>query len=285
MSSASGGLFHSPGAQNAKANHLTSKIETVQFYFEDANKEYLYKTLLERACGLPPMGWGVYCLGSKTAILRESSVYENAGKQGPSRVFIVDKDFDDLHGKTESRASLYYWRSYSVENYLVNEDALVSVVSGRTTIPPADVRARLNFRGWLQQAQRSLIEFTQACFLAQTVGMPNLNDVGRFCSFGGGIKEVPMEMFVNSTFEDARVEKARNRYSAQLHEISHDPRHLPGKYLLCSMSAHVFWVFGVKAQVSLRVFMHNLILNLDKSMIDDEFIRLIEGVMNKATCV
>ncbi len=277
MNDASVGLFHGPSAQSAKANHLTSKIEKIQFYFEDANKEHLYKTLLERACELPPLDWGVYCLGSKTAVLRESRAYENAERKGPIKIFVVDKDFDDLHGRTEWHATLYYWRNYSFENYVVNEDALVSVVSGRTTMPPGDVRAKLNFNSWLQQTQWSLIEFTQACFLAQNVGLPNLQDVGRFCSFGSGIKDDAVEEFVNSTFEDPAVARERNHYSAQLHEIADDPRHLPGKYLLDSMSAHVFRTFGIKAKMSRRVFMHNLVLNMDKSMIDEEFISLVEA--------
>ena len=128
----------------------------------------------------------------------------------------------------------------------------------------------------LQETQRRLIEFTQACFLAQNIGMVNLNDVGRFRSFGSGINEGAIGEFVKITFEGARAAKERGRYATQFDEIAHNPRHLPGKYLLNSMSAHVFETFSIKAQVPLRVFMHNLVLNLDKSMIDEEFINLVD---------
>lgn len=106
MNDASMGLFHSPRAQNAKATHLTSRIEKIQFFFEDGNKEHLYKTLLERTCELPPLGWRVYCLGSKTAVVRESRIYESVEQKGPIKIFVVDKDFDDLRGKTERHACL-----------------------------------------------------------------------------------------------------------------------------------------------------------------------------------
>lgn len=89
---------------------------TAIFYFEDSEHESFYERLLQRLIpNLRP--FQVICLGGKAKIIskaKESHVSE------VRRIFVLDKDFDDLLGSVFSRGGVYYLRSFSVENYLVD---------------------------------------------------------------------------------------------------------------------------------------------------------------------
>jgi len=88
---------------------------TVLFYAEDENWEEFYTSLLRRI--YPDLELNeVFCLGGKGKIRKRVKEKAPDGKQ---RVFLVDKDFDDLLGQLIEGPEVAYLGRYSIENYFI----------------------------------------------------------------------------------------------------------------------------------------------------------------------
>jgi hypothetical protein len=100
-----------------------AEFQEVLFYFEDANHEAVYERFVAKLFPKLKIS-NIFCLGGKSEILKK--IKENSQK-GKARVFIVDKDFDDLLKKLSVHDELYYLTRYSLENYLLNWDAIKEI--------------------------------------------------------------------------------------------------------------------------------------------------------------
>jgi tRNA pseudouridine-54 N-methylase len=95
------------------------------FYFEDANYEAVYERLLKKL--IPSLKrFAVACTGGK-AVSR--GVAKRSKEAALPCIVIVDKDYDDLLGdfKKNDELGMLYLRRYSLENYLVEVDALIEI--------------------------------------------------------------------------------------------------------------------------------------------------------------
>lgn len=90
-----------------------SDIAPYEVWFKRIIEKFTYKPLLAE--------------GKKHALEFRRQVMESASKHLDSIYFVVDKDFDDLKGNEETE-NIFCTDKYSVENYLVSEDILKSVL-------------------------------------------------------------------------------------------------------------------------------------------------------------
>jgi len=96
----------------------------VLIYCEDEGFEEFYGRLLRRL--VPDVMYeDILCLGGKTEVLKKASEGPVAGKK---RVFLLDKDFDDITGVIKSSAGIVYLGRYSIENYLLDDELLADFV-------------------------------------------------------------------------------------------------------------------------------------------------------------
>lgn len=95
------------------------------FYFEDTNAEVFYERLIMRL--FPNAGrFRVVSLHGKDNVFKKA---RGPRVTGVNYVFVVDKDFDDLLGKVvEGIPDIFYLEKYSVENFLLDLNALVRVL-------------------------------------------------------------------------------------------------------------------------------------------------------------
>lgn len=105
----------------------------VLIYFEDENWEEFYLRLL-RYLGLDGGIETVFCLGGKGQLCKKMKEEPEAGRR---RVFVFDKDFDDLLGQVRGGDGVVYLGRYSIENYFAErglflEFALTQKKSART---------------------------------------------------------------------------------------------------------------------------------------------------------
>jgi hypothetical protein len=102
------------------------KVNDINFFFEDENHESFYERLLEKI--FPSLKINkVFCLGGKGEVLKKCK--ENQGKKLETpNIYIVDKDFDDLLGKIFPVKELIYLPRYSIENFLFDSNAFISVL-------------------------------------------------------------------------------------------------------------------------------------------------------------
>lgn len=101
---------------------LLSDFFDLFFYFEDEGQEYIYEQFLIKI-GIKDK-YAVICTGGKTKFKDISN--EVSDKK---RVFICDKDFDDITGEAgfyQGKQFVYLGR-FCFENYLITEEALIGL--------------------------------------------------------------------------------------------------------------------------------------------------------------
>ncbi len=102
---------------------LLREFVNVEFYFEDENNEQFYEVWLNAL--FPDLTTEyVFCLGGKDPVIKES---KKENKSGNPRIFILDKDFDDLLEKHTKIEGIVRLNAYSIENYFINYRALSDV--------------------------------------------------------------------------------------------------------------------------------------------------------------
>ena len=102
------------------------EFNNVNFYVEDQDQENLYEIIFQKL--FPEMKiYRIFPLGGKNNVLNHAADPVNQ-TYSSKNVYIVDKDFDDLLGKTVQDEKIFYLEKYCIENYLVDEDALIAIV-------------------------------------------------------------------------------------------------------------------------------------------------------------
>ena len=119
---------------------------SVLFYFEDEGAEEFYVRLLRRV-GLGAGVEDVFCLGGKAEMAKR---YREPPIDGKRRLFVFDKDFDDLIGEVFAGEGVVYLGRYSIENYFLHESLLVDfAVSRKKGLQANGVRSELKFDEFL----------------------------------------------------------------------------------------------------------------------------------------
>lgn len=99
----------------------------VEFYFEDERNEPFYEVWLN-ALFPDLVTEHVFCLGGKGPVLAEANKKNCSGR---ARIFILDKDFDDLLIKPISIEGVIRLNAYSIENYFLSREAISKVALGK----------------------------------------------------------------------------------------------------------------------------------------------------------
>lgn len=136
------------------------------FYFEDSEHESFYERILSRLIpNIKP--FQVLCLGGKTKVIAKS---KEPGMTGARRIFILDKDFDDVLGSIYCGKGVYYLRSFSIENYLVDLLALlktaVELDARRLTVAAALQRC-VGFSQYSSRLTARLLEIARIFVVAR----------------------------------------------------------------------------------------------------------------------
>lgn len=113
----------SPEAR-ASMDILFDGINCVHFYVEDSEQENLYYCILSKLFAkVNPSN--IFPLNGKSSVLRHAQD-ENGNRHIRSpRVYIVDKDFDDLLGKMIVLPNVFYLKKFCIENYLLTDKSLI----------------------------------------------------------------------------------------------------------------------------------------------------------------
>ena len=99
------------------------QFNDASFYVEDAEQENLYVTIVRKV--FPHLRIvRVFPLGGKDAVIKHAMLH----RRDRSNVYLLDKDFDDLLRLKKATNNLFYLDRYSIENYLAEDDAIVSFV-------------------------------------------------------------------------------------------------------------------------------------------------------------
>jgi len=93
------------------------------FYVEDEGQQNMYFRILSKL--FPDVRLEtIFPLCGKQNLI----AHAKSNTSGRKSVYILDKDFDDLLGKLENLCNLFYLDRYSIENFLLEEVAVVNFV-------------------------------------------------------------------------------------------------------------------------------------------------------------
>ena len=142
----------------------------VNFYVEDEGQENLYAEILGRL--FPKLKIEqIFPLGGKKALV--AHCLDPANKAGEKRaIYIADKDFDDLLGTIFSAPNLFYLDLFCIENYLLEDKAVLQLaVENQPREPRARLARELAFDTFLSDCHRSLDPLFRAFFVAQVLDL------------------------------------------------------------------------------------------------------------------
>ena len=137
---------------------LKAASNDIAIYVEDTAAPNLWLKLLKKHLPEAVRLRSVTVLGSRDNVVRACRCDQSI--DGNRRLYIVDGDLDLLKGRAKPKLRhLYRLRSYCVENYLLDEQAIVSAVM--TLDPKAGeerVRRQVDYTGWVRRNETVLTQ-------------------------------------------------------------------------------------------------------------------------------
>ncbi|MBK9257407.1 MAG: DUF4435 domain-containing protein [Saprospiraceae bacterium] len=219
-----------------------TQFNEVNFYIEDEDQENFYHVILQKL--FPDIMLSkIFPLRGKKNVIDKSKRHIGDNK----KVFIVDKDFDDLLGKKIIQSNLFYLNEYSIENYLIDKNAFHEyVIEEKPRIKRKEIPKLLKFENTIIECCKTFCELTILHLLVQhkNLGIQNtalppekfiqLNNVIRIKQVELDNYKVEIETRLKSL--DKRMTlKAQIKKIRKLFNIGSSKdilAHIPGKYLV-----------------------------------------------------
>ena len=144
-------------ARAAKAlGYLKARRNDVEIFVEDSAGQNLWVKLLRHYLPNHAKLESVNVLGSKKRVLSACSLDQEQDNR--RKLYVIDGDLDLLRGVSKPRLKhLYRLRSYCVENYLLDEDTLVSAITTlNIRVDYNMARNQLDLDRWFQRNRGAL---------------------------------------------------------------------------------------------------------------------------------
>lgn len=213
------------------------------FYIEDEEQENFFFCILKKL--FPEIRLEkIFPLGGKNNVIDESK--KNIGNK--NKVFIVDKDFDDILNKIEYIPNLFYLERYSIENYLIEEDSIVNyIISEKPKIKTVYVKDNMCLNESITRISKCIKDLIQLFLVVQNKcsHLKNINlNHHRFVIFKDGeftINQNAIDNYKIQVEEALKKIDKRLTLNAQLKKINklisfktfNDfINNIPGKYIL-----------------------------------------------------
>lgn len=168
-----------------------SGINDINIYVEDSGKEYLYEEIFKRLLGEKYRIVSIFPLGGKKQVLKQYVRKGESSSKGNPNVFLLDGDFDRyidyesankddytgpvdddsmleefILGKMFISKSVIYLESYNIENYFIDENAIVSYIKGILEKTDSEILKILNYPTWKSRIVRESKDlFLIYCFI------------------------------------------------------------------------------------------------------------------------
>nr|WP_315422549.1 DUF4435 domain-containing protein [uncultured Pedobacter sp.] len=145
----------------AKSNFgiLFDQFNDINFYVEDVNKEHFYFHLFKNLFSGIKLN-RIIGLDGKSNVIKAAESITNSKKD----IYIVDQDFDDFFRSKRQLPNLFYLRKYSIENYLIDQEALFELAKEeKTSLEYTDFEATFEFNNFLAELDVLLLDL-MSCF-------------------------------------------------------------------------------------------------------------------------
>lgn len=193
-----------PGRAKAAIRKLFEPLQEVDVYVEDENDEAFYRCLLNNATYNKVKVARVFALGGRDAVIRAAGSHDHHARRA---VFIVDGDLPWVKGDPLPQLTgLHCHDAYCVENLLLCERALSTIVSQEIATTEDDAQRQLAFWDWRESITAPLIELFAAFGTVHEYN-PDVPTVGQ----GVGVMCVKHRSPPITKLDSSKVRGARDR--------------------------------------------------------------------------
>jgi len=238
---------------------------------EDIEQENFYFETLKNL--FPDLKFDkIFPLGGKKNVLIDADT--NIGDK--KKVYLVDLDFDEILGIKQERENVFYLEKYSIENYLLEFNAIKKVIiEQRPKLKNEEIINIFDLDAFFGECQALFTDIICYYLTIQKheLGIINVdNDTARFCDFTiipSCIKIQQLQLYHNQV-ETALIAKDQTAcINAQISyfknhfiELVDALKHIPGKYLLNFLKYRIEHLFRL-SQMSLESFTFRLAKNCE----------------------
>lgn len=235
-----------------------TQFNDVNFYIEDEDQENFYYEIFRKL--FPKVK-----LNKIFPLRGKDNVIEKAGKNigDKKKIFLVDKDFDDLLGKIKKQPNLFYLEKYSIENYLLNETSFKEyIVEEKPRTKARTISNNFKFKDCVENASTLFYDLTLLHLLVQSKGL-NIKNTStapeRYLQFGStvSIKAAELNDYKNEIqAELVKIDK-RLKVDSQIKKLKTKFKflcgldlfaHIPGKYLIKYFKCKVEHIFSLASR-------------------------------------
>jgi hypothetical protein len=182
----------------ALANRSLFFNNTINIYVEDADSQYIYENIFQRLLEGKYRIESIFPQKGKLNVLKEYIKLGEYDENGVLNIFLVDGDFDRylgfeeitrkeclkkkissedelkayLKGKIINEDAVIYLKTYNIENYYIDENALTSIVQGETGKMIEESKNLLNFNYWRNRIVNEAKDlFLLYCFIQRYLNL------------------------------------------------------------------------------------------------------------------
>jgi hypothetical protein len=141
-------------------------------FFEDTGAEDLYEGILEKL-GVNLTEVRVVCLSGKSSLLAHREQTDPLLRR--KILYVVDKDFDDLLGELQRFKDVYYLERYSIENYLLEDTALLELANEERPKWRRTNEGRINLPQFVAAILPTMSNLAGLYLIAQEFNLPISN--------------------------------------------------------------------------------------------------------------
>ncbi len=135
------------------------KFNDIDIYVEDTSKgsKKFYNVLLSRVLSEKYKISTVFPLGNKDAVIKEC---QNDNDFKRLKLYIVDGDLDLLLNNNKNNLNrLYVLKRYCIENYLIDEEAIIALLHEEDLQQTVDKIEKLfDYQAWLKENELALFD-------------------------------------------------------------------------------------------------------------------------------
>lgn len=264
---------------------LYGQFNDINFYVEDEDQENLYYAILKKI--FPDTVFEkIFPLNGKTKVIdaaQKNILIENG-------VYIVDKDFDDILNKIHDFPNLFYIDRYSIENYLIEENAIHNIIiEERPKIKLNEVQRKFDYNLFIKESFFLFDKLIRIYAVTQlhSLGITNVsNNPQKFCVYTPACA-TKREEFINyveevktllrNTDEDLELNdelyKIRKYFSEDEYSIQ-SLANIPGKYLMAFLKEKLHQIFFVR--INMESFVYRLANKCEFSSLDNFKLRVTD---------
>lgn len=256
-----------------------TQFNDISFFIEDDDQENFYFAILNKLFSQVNIS-KIFPLGGKNAV--QNSALRNVGDR--KKVFIVDRDFEDILQEKMILPNLFHLDRYSIENHLIDEPAIIEyIISEKPRLNRQNVENRLNYRKLIKKVLKSLKHLTY-CYLTIRRECNSLPSISRGCErYVRVIDGVPT--IIDDQFEtlyaevEAKLKESdrRKTFKGRLRVTKHQVKLkndldlitvVPGKFILLTILKVVEKLFALNSR-TVESFTYKLAVASDLNSLEN----------------